>query len=56
VRIEDVYIFDERGVEGASSGVPREIVEIEALMREPGRGVATRRRELVEWYRGTQGR
>lgn len=56
VRIEDVYIFDERGVERASAGVPREIAEIEALMRETGMGAATRRPELVEWYRGNQGR
>jgi Xaa-Pro aminopeptidase len=56
VRIEDVFIFDERGVERASAGVPREIAEIEALMREPGMGAATRRREIVEWYRGNQGR
>jgi hypothetical protein len=34
IRIEDVYIFDERGVERVSRGVPREIDEIEALMRE----------------------
>jgi Xaa-Pro aminopeptidase len=32
VRIEDVYIFDENGVERASRGAPREIAEIEALM------------------------
>ena len=56
VRIEDVYIFDERGVERASAGVPRELEEIETLMREPGMGAATRRREIVEWYRGNQGR
>ena len=29
VRIEDVYIFDESGVERASRGVPREIAEID---------------------------
>jgi hypothetical protein len=43
VRIEDVYIFDERGVERVSSGVPREIDEIEALMREPSWAEAGRR-------------
>jgi Xaa-Pro aminopeptidase len=56
VRIEDVYIMDERGVERASAGAPREIAEIETLMRDPGMGAATRRRELVEWYRVNQGR
>jgi Xaa-Pro aminopeptidase len=56
VRIEDVYIFDERGVERASAGVPREIDEIEALMREPGIGQARRRGDIVEWYRRSHGR
>jgi Xaa-Pro aminopeptidase len=55
VRIEDVYIFDENGVERASRGVPREIDEIEALMREPGIDAATRRGEIVEWYRQLRG-
>jgi Xaa-Pro aminopeptidase len=54
VRIEDVYIFDENGVERASAGVPREIEEIESLMREPGIDAATRRAEIVEWYRGVR--
>jgi Xaa-Pro aminopeptidase len=56
VRIEDVYIFDERGVERVSSGVPREIDEIEALMREPSFAEAGRRAEIVEWYRHNRGR
>jgi Xaa-Pro aminopeptidase len=51
VRIEDVYIFDENGVERASRGVPREIDEIEALMREPGIDADTRQADIVEWYR-----
>lgn len=33
VRIEDDYLITERGLERISSGVPREIAEIEALMR-----------------------
>jgi Xaa-Pro aminopeptidase len=53
VRIEDVYIFDAAGVERASAGAPREIDEIEALMREPGPGAGTRRPDVVEWYRAT---
>jgi Xaa-Pro aminopeptidase len=56
VRIEDVYIFDERGVERASAGVPREIDEIEALMREPGLGEIRRRGDIVDWFRRNRGR
>lgn len=35
VRIEDDYALTDRGLEWLSNGVPREINEIEALMREP---------------------
>lgn len=56
VRIEDVFIFGAAGVERVSEGAPREIEEIEALMREPGIGQARRRGEIVEWYRGNRGR
>jgi len=35
VRIEDNYAITERGVENLSAGAPREINEIEALMRQP---------------------
>jgi Xaa-Pro aminopeptidase len=56
IRIEDVYIFDDRGVERVSAGAPREIDEIEALMREPGLGQTGRRGDIVEWFRRTQGR
>ena len=56
VRIEDVFIFDERGVERVSSAAPREIAEIEALMREPGLGDASRLDGIVEWFRGNRGR
>jgi Xaa-Pro aminopeptidase len=34
VRIEDVYALTDRGLEWLSKGSPREIAEIEALMRE----------------------
>lgn len=56
VRIEDIYIFDETGVERVSRGAPREIDEIEALMREPSFADADRRSEIVEWYRLNRGR
>ncbi len=52
VRIEDVYALTDRGLERLSAGVPREIVEIEALMRErepelPGGGSCGRERSLT---------
>jgi len=56
VRIEDVFIFDENGVERVSAAAPQEIEEIEALMREQGIGETTRRGEIVEWFRGNRGR
>jgi Xaa-Pro aminopeptidase len=56
VRIEDVYIFSEQGVERASAGVPREIEEIEALLRERGLGEIDRRGDIVEWFRRNLGR
>jgi hypothetical protein len=34
VRIEDVYALTDRGLEWLSNGSPREIAEIEALMRQ----------------------
>ena len=36
VRIEDAYALTERGLEWLSTGAPREIDEIEALMAKPG--------------------
>jgi Xaa-Pro aminopeptidase len=56
VRIEDVYVFDSRGVERVSAGAPREIEEIESLMRERGVMQADRRAGIIEWFRRTQGR
>ena len=49
VRIEDVYIFDEKGVERASRGAPREIDEIETLMKEATPQTAGRRADVVSW-------
>jgi Xaa-Pro aminopeptidase len=51
VRIEDVYIMTEDGLERVSSGIPREIDEIEALMSEIGVGLQNRRPEVIDWYR-----
>jgi Xaa-Pro aminopeptidase len=56
VRIEDVFIFSDSGVERASSLAPREIDDIEALMRERGLDEATRNRDIVEWFRANRGR
>lgn len=52
VRIEDDYVVTEKGLEWVSR-VPREIGEIEALMREPFSGPAKRNPAMVEWYRET---
>jgi Xaa-Pro aminopeptidase len=56
VRIEDVFVTDENGTERVSRGAPREIDEIEALMREPDPTAATRRPEIVDWLRDRQRR
>ena len=56
VRIEDVFIFDANGVERVSAAAPREIADIEALMREPGLDEASRRDAIVDWFRGNRGR
>jgi Xaa-Pro aminopeptidase len=53
VRIEDVYLITDQGVERASQGVPREITDVEALMAQSGMGQQGRRPEVVEWYRAT---
>ena len=56
VRIEDDYFITPTGTERLSEGAPREIEEIEALMREEPIGAEERRAEIVEWYRGTKPR
>ena len=50
VRIEDDYVATEAGVEWISR-VPREIDEIEALMRAPYNGPAKRNAALLDSYR-----
>jgi Xaa-Pro aminopeptidase len=49
VRIEDVYIFDENGVERASRGVPRELEDVEALMKRDAPAASGRRADIVAW-------
>jgi Xaa-Pro aminopeptidase len=57
VRIEDVFIIRDDGtLEMASAAAPREIAEIEALMRETGLGGPGRRGDIVDWYRANGGR
>jgi Xaa-Pro aminopeptidase len=50
IRIEDDYIMTDRGVEWISRA-PREISEVEAMMREPWTGPSPRDKAKVEWYR-----
>ncbi|MBA3467853.1 MAG: aminopeptidase P N-terminal domain-containing protein [Gemmatimonadaceae bacterium] len=52
VRIEDDYIVTANDVEWVSRA-PREISEIEALMRDKSNGPAARDAATVEWYRAT---
>ena len=52
VRIEDDYLVTDKGVEWISRA-PRELSEVEALMREPYTGPAKRDPAKVEWYRKT---
>jgi Xaa-Pro aminopeptidase len=53
IRIEDDYFVTAAGVERVSAGVPREMAEVEALMREDSPWNAMRRPDVVEWYRVT---
>ena len=50
VRIEDNYLVTDRGVEWISKA-PREIAEIEALMRAGSTGPVKRDREMVDSYK-----
>ena len=51
VRIEDNYLVTPDGTEWASCGLPREIEEIESLMKERYAGPAPRDAARVDWYR-----
>ncbi|MFN2399937.1 MAG: aminopeptidase P family protein [Gemmatimonadaceae bacterium] len=54
VRIEDDYIVTDKGVEWISKA-PREIAEIEGLMRETYAGPGARNADVVNWYRKENG-
>lgn len=49
VRIEDIYIFDDNGVERVSRGAPREVAEVESLMRQDAPAAAGRRADVIAW-------
>lgn len=50
VRIEDDYVITDKGTEWISRA-PREMEEIEALMRQRYAGPSAREASVVEWYR-----
>jgi Xaa-Pro aminopeptidase len=52
IRIEDDYVVTAQGTEWISRA-PREIAEVEAMMREALAGVAKRDSMKVDWYRRT---
>ncbi len=54
VRIEDDYIGTEQGVEWISRA-PREIAEVEAMMKETLAGGTKRDQTKVDWYKRTAG-
>ena len=54
IRIEDDYVVTEQGVEWISRA-PREIAEVEAMMKETLAGGTKRDPAKVDWYRRTSG-
>jgi len=54
VRIEDDYIGTEQGVEWISRA-PREIAEVEAMMKETLAAGTKRDQTKVDWYKRTAG-
>jgi Xaa-Pro aminopeptidase len=53
VRLEDNYLVTDDGFIRLSEAAPREMHEVEALMREPARIGAPRRPDIIDWYRQT---
>ena len=53
IRIEDDYFVTAEGVERVSAGVPREMDQVEALMRQESPWNAMRHAQVVDWYRAT---
>ncbi len=51
VRIEDDFLLSPAGLERLSAGAPREVDEIEALMRLPRSAAPARHPAVVEWFR-----
>jgi Xaa-Pro aminopeptidase len=54
IRIEDDYVVTDQGVEWISRA-PREIAEVEAMMREALAGAPKRDSSKLDWYRRTSG-
>jgi Xaa-Pro aminopeptidase len=54
VRIEDDYLITDQGLEWISRA-PREINEVEAMMRETLAGAPKRDAERLDWYKRTSG-
>jgi Xaa-Pro aminopeptidase len=54
VRLEDDYLVTTDGVVRLTSTAPREMDEVEALMRMPARTGAPRLPDVVDWYRQTE--
>ncbi len=54
VRIEDDYVISDQGLEWISKA-PREINEVEAMMREALAGAPKRDSGKIDWYRRTAG-
>jgi Xaa-Pro aminopeptidase len=51
VRIEDDFLLTPEGLERLSAGAPREIDEVEALMRLPRTSDPARHPAIVDWFR-----
>jgi Xaa-Pro aminopeptidase len=51
VRIEDDFLLTPDGLERLSAGAPREVDEIEALMRLPRTSAPARHPAIVDWFR-----